>query len=89
MLNGQDIDFDITAHELAKLLLNGPDLPVRVPDDYECNEDECVSLGRVTHDSNRVYLCGYYLGRTGQDVSDTYEHKSERVTAPENAKRPA
>jgi len=80
MLFGKDISDDITAHQLAALLLEGPDFAVRVPDDTAADEANCVSIGRITHDHSSVYLCGYFLGRDGDEVSGDYHHESEIVT---------
>lgn len=80
MIYGQDIEQDITSHELARLLLAGPDRPVRIPDELNDDSDErqthkCfVGIGRVTHDEAYVHLSGYFLERCGTGIDAQYKH---------------
>jgi len=82
---GQDILEDITAHALAKLLLAGPDLRVRIPDSYNTDEDAIddpdsfVCIGRLTHNGESVDLSGYFIEDSqshghSQNVSPDYQH---------------
>jgi len=85
VLHGQDIKEDITAHELAKLLLAGPDLVVRIPDSHNCDEEMIddqywfVSIGRITHNGESVDLSGYFIANSqfhghSQNVAPDYQH---------------
>ena len=85
MIRGQDIREDVTAHELAKLLLAGPDLQVRIPDSHNRSEemiddpDSFVAIGRVTHNSKSVDISGYYIASSqahghSQNVAPDYQH---------------
>lgn len=74
LLQGCDIAHNVTAHELARLLLAGPDLTVLVPDDEDAQETvdaAFVGIGRITNDSSFVYLGGYFAA--DEKVSPTYK----------------
>ena len=85
VLHGQDIEGLLFAHELARLLLAGPDLMVLVPDeDGLDDESDFISVGRMTHDERHVYLSGYFVVRADIEehfvISDSYRHAEKEKT---------
>lgn len=72
---GQDVDWIITAHDLARVLLAGPDLAVLLPDsEVFLGDSDYAGVGRVACDGEFVYLACYFMGKYAGGVSPDYQH---------------
>jgi hypothetical protein len=75
MIYGQDIDRIITAHDLARVLLAGPDLVVLLPDsEVFMGDSDYAGVGRVACDGKFVYLACYFMSEGEADVAPDYQH---------------